>query len=73
MKYYEGPQYMCDNSNAEIHTIKVINYLYKNPTTITCNENLYLSSDHIYKIKLNYKYTLFSDNQILGKPYVSII
>ena len=51
MKYYEGQQYMCDNSNAEIHTTKVINYLYNNPTTITCNESLYLSSDHIYKMK----------------------
>ena len=61
---------MCDNSNAEIHTTKVINY--NNPTTITCNENLYLSSDHIYKMKFNYKYTLFSDNQILGKPYILI-
>ena len=47
MKYYEGQQYMCDNSNAEIHTTNVINYLYNNPTTISCNENLYLSSDHI--------------------------
>ena len=61
-----------DNSNAEIHTTKVINYLYNNPTTISCNENLYLSSDHIYKMKFNYKYTLFSDNKILGKPYISM-
>ena len=72
MKYYEGQQYMCDNSNAETHTTNVINYLYNNPTTISYNENLYLPSDHVYKMKFNYKYTLFSDYQILGKPYISI-
>ena len=39
--------------------------VYNNPTTITCNENLYLSSDHTYKMKFNYKYTLFSDNHFI--------
>ena len=72
MIYYEGQQYICDNSNVEIHTTNVINYLYNNSTTISCNYNLYLYSDHIYKMKFNYKYTLFSDHQILGKPYISI-
>ena len=61
-----------ENSNAEIHTRNVLNYLYNNPTKVSCNSNLYLSSDHIYKMKFNYNYTLFSDHQILGKPYVSI-
>ena len=50
----------------------MLNYLHNNPTKETCNYNLYLSSDHIYKIKFNYKYTLFLDHQILVKPYISI-
>ena len=71
-KFYEGQRNIYENSNAEINTTNVINYLYNDPTTISCNSNLYLSSDHIYKTKLNYEYTLFSDNKILGKPYISI-
>ena len=72
LKHYEEQKYMCDNSNAEIRTTNVINYLYNNPITISCNEKLYLS-DHIYKMKFNFKYTLFLDNKISDNPYLSII
>ena len=63
-KCYEEQQYIYDNSNAEIHTRNVLNYLHNNPTSISCNSNSYLSSDHIYKMKFNYKYNIFRSSNM---------